>query len=361
MTTFFALTRAYFRSFMREPSAVVFSFAIPIVFIVAFGLLFGNQSTPHYDIGVASDAPGAHADEITRALQQTGIFQVHRGDLQTELKRLHKGDRKAVMQVPAALESADGQTGNPISITVYTDPSNTASQQVVLPVLRQVVDGFDRQLSGTPARLKLETRSASVEDLRYIDYLVPSILAMSLMQLGLYSAVTLVTQRETKLLRRLGATPLPRQTVIASQVAQRVLISLLQAALLIGVGRIAFNVDFTRNLPMLAFFIALGTLAFVAMGFIVGAVSSSAESAMPLVQFIALPMLFLSGIFFPVDAGPGFLQPLVRAMPLTYLGDALRQSTVNATALNPLWVDALVLAGWLVFSFLLSVRLFRWE
>ena len=82
---------------------------------------------------------------------------------------------------------------------------------------------------------------------------------------------------------------------------------------------------------------------------------------MPLVQFIALPMLFLSGIFFPVDAGPRFLEPIIRAMPLTYLGDAIRQSTVNATALNPLWVDAVVLTGWLAVSFLLSVRLFRWE
>ena len=82
---------------------------------------------------------------------------------------------------------------------------------------------------------------------------------------------------------------------------------------------------------------------------------------MPLTQFISLPMLFLSGIFFPVDTGPRFIQPIVRAMPLTYLGDAIRQTTVQATALNPLLVDAAVLAGWLVVSFALSVRLFRWE
>ncbi len=355
MATFFELTRAYFRSFMREPSAVVFSFAIPVLFIVVFGLLFGNQGTPHFDIGVAAGT-GANSARLTTTLEQIGIFKVHQGDLQAELKKLKKGDRKAVLDVPAAVDSA-----SPATVTIYSDPSSTSTQQVLLPVLRQTIDAFDRQLGGTPARVTVQTRSANVEDLRYIDYLVPSILAMSLMQLGLYSAVTLVTQRESRLLRRLGATPLSRVTLVASQVAQRVVISVLQAAILIGVGRVLFGVDFTRNLPMLAAFILLGTLAFVAMGFIVGAVSSSAESAMPLVQFIALPMLFLSGIFFPVDSGPRFLAPIIRAMPLTYLGDAIRQSTVHATALNPLWVDALVLTGWLVVSFALSVRLFRWE
>jgi ABC-2 type transport system permease protein len=355
MATFFDLTRAYFRSFMREPSAVVFSFAIPVLFIVVFGLLFGNQGTPHYDIGIAAGA-GPNSARLVSNLGQIGIFKVHQGDLQSELNKLQKGDRKAVLDVPPSVDS-----GGPAAVTIYSDPSSTSTQQVLLPVLRQTIDAFDRQLSGTPARVSVQMRSTNVEDLRYIDYLVPSILAMSLMQLGLYSAVTLVTQRESRLLRRLGATPLSRHTLVASQVAQRVAISVLQAAILIGVGRVLFNVSFTHNLPMLTAFIVLGTLAFVAMGFIVGAVSSSAESAMPLVQFIALPMLFLSGIFFPIDSGPRFLEPIIRAMPLTYLGDAIRQSTVHATALNPLWVDAVVLTGWLVVSFALSVRLFRWE
>ncbi len=357
MATFIDLTRAYLRSFLREPSAVVFSFAIPVLFIAVFGLIFGNQGTPHYDLGVVVPQSGPNAEQLAQQLQQVSIFKIHRGAQPDELKKLSHGDRTAVVVVPAAVDQA-GQAAN---VAVYTDPSNSASRSVVLPVLRQVVDGFDRQLAGTPARVTLETRSTSVQNLRYIDYLVPSILAMSLMQLGLYSAVTLVTQRESKLLRRLGATPLRRGTLVASQVAQRVLISVLQAVILIGVGKLFFHVDFTRDLPMLLFFIVLGTLAFVAMGFVVGAVASSAESAMPLVQFIALPMLFLSGIFFEIDAGPAFLQPVARIMPLTYLGDALRQSTVHVTALNPLWVDAVVLAGWLAVSFAASVRLFRWE
>jgi ABC-2 type transport system permease protein len=357
MASFVALTRAYVRSFLREPSAVVFSFAVPILFIVVFGLLFSDQRNARYGLSVVLDAPGPNAEQLAARLAAIRIFSVHRGDLASELKKLKAGDRAALVEIPASIEGASGAA----ALQLYVDPTNTSTAQVVVPVLQQTINAFDRDLSGVPARLSLQTRTTTVQDLRYIDYLVPSILAMSLMQLGLYSAVTLVTQRETKLLRRLGATPLPRLTVISAQVTQRVIMALLQATLLIAIGRIFFHVNFSHSLPLLASFILLGTLAFVAMGFIVGSASSSSETAMPLVQFISLPMLFLSGIFFQVNSGPAFIQPITRIMPLTYLGDALRQATVQATAVNPLWVDAAVLAGWLAVSMVASVRLFRWE
>jgi ABC-2 type transport system permease protein len=357
MSTYLALTRAYIRSFLREPSAVIFSFAVPVLFILVFGLLLGNGGAPHYDVGVALEQPGVAGNGLAREIQRVQALRVHQGAVQSELKSLHKGNRKAVVVIPAGIE----QRGASTAVQVYTDPSDVATRQVVLPLLAQAVAAFDFQVSGVPMPVTLETRSTSVDNLRYIDYLVPSILAMSLMQLGLYSAVTLVTQRENKLLRRLGATPLPRRTLIASQVTQRVAISLLQAVILIGLGRIFFNVSFTRDLPLLAAFILLGTLAFVALCYVVGSAAPTAETAMPLVQFIALPMLFLSGIFFSVDAGPAFLEPVIRAMPLTYLADAVRQTTVRAPAVSPLWLDAVVLAGWLVVSFAVSVRIFRWE
>ncbi|HZU76267.1 MAG TPA: ABC transporter permease [Dehalococcoidia bacterium] len=357
MTAFMTLTRAYVRSFLREPSAVVFSFGIPVLFIVVFGLLFGNQGNAHYDVGVALDAQGPNAQKLVSRFASIDIFKVHQGTLQDELSKLKKGDRSAVVEVPVAIENATG----PVPIQLYADPTNTTTSQIVVPVLQQTINAFDHDLSGVPARLTVQTHSTTVQNLRYIDYLVPSILAMAVMQLGLYSAVTLVTQRETKLLRRLGATPLPRAIVISAQVTQRVVISLLQAVILIAVGRVFFHVSFSHDLPMLGLFLLLGTLAFVAMGFIVGSAAATQETAMPLVQFIALPMLFLSGIFFPVDAGPAFLHPLTAVMPLTYLADALRQATVQATAVSPLWVDGAVLAGWLAVSFALSVRLFRWE
>lgn len=357
MSTFIELTRAYLRSFLREPSAVIFSFAIPVLFVFALGLLFGSTGTARYDIGIAAAQPGPNSQQLAASLASIDILKIHQGTQQHELDQLHKGNRKAVLVLPAAFD----QPGAAAQATVYASPSDGEAMHVVVPLLQQSVAALAAAQSGATPRLTVQTQAAKSQDSRYIDYLVPSILAMSLMQLGLYSAVTVVTQRENKLLRRLGATPLRRSTLIASQVAQRVVMSVMQAVILVAVGRLFFGVDFTRNLPSLLAFIVLGTLAFTSLGFMVGAFAQTAESAMPIVQFIALPMLFLSGIFFPIDAGPAVLGPIIRAMPLTYLADAVRQSTVHTAALTSLWIDALVLAGWLVVSFAVSVRVFRWE
>jgi ABC-2 type transport system permease protein len=344
MAAFIELTRAYLRSFLREPTAVIFSFAIPVLFVFALGLLFGSTGVERFDVGVAGNGPAAQ--RLSADLGGIGVLKVHSGDAAHERDQLRKGHRKAV----AVVDDAG-------AVQLYADPADSDAQKTVVPLLRNAVAAE----SAGAAAAQVQLLPARSQDSRYIDYLVPSILAMSLMQLGLYSAVTVVTQRENKLLRRLGATPLPRSTLVAAQVVQRVIMSVMQAVILIAVGKLFFNVDFTRDLPGLLAFIVLGTLAFTALGFMVGALAPNTESAMPIVQFIALPMLFLSGIFFPVDAAPAVLSPLIRALPLTYLADAVRQSTVNAAAVAPLWADAAILAGWLLVAFAVSVRVFRWE
>ena len=344
MAAFIELTRAYLRSFLREPTAVIFSFAIPVLFVFALGLLFGSTGVERYDVGVVGNS--AAAQQLSANLGRIGVLKLHTGSQSDELNQLKKGHRKAVAVV------ADGG-----AVQLYADPSDGEAQKTVVPLVQNAVAAGSASTSAPAVQLQ----ATKTQDSRYIDYLVPSILAMSLMQLGLYAAVTVVTQRENKLLRRLGATPLPRSTLVGAQVAQRVIMSFMQAVILIAVGKLFFNVDFTRDLPALLGFIVLGTLAFTALGFMVGAIAPNAESAMPIVQFIALPMLFLSGIFFPVDATPAFLGPIIRIMPLTYLADAVRQSTVNAAAVAPLWADAAILCGWLVVAFAVSVRVFRWE
>lgn len=344
MAAFIELTRAYLRSFLREPTAVIFSFAIPVLFVFALGLLFGSTGVERYDVSVVGN--GAAAQQLATNLGRIGVLKLHTGAQAHELDQLKQGHRKAVAVV------ADSG-----AVQLYADPSDGEAQKTVVPMVQNAVAAGSVGATSNAVQLQ----ATKTQDSRYIDYLVPSILAMSLMQLGLYAAVTVVTQRENKLLRRLGATPLPRSTLVGAQVVQRVIMSFMQAVILIAVGKLFFNVDFTRDLPALLAFVVLGTLAFTALGFMVGAIAPNAESAMPIVQFIALPMLFLSGIFFPIDATPAFLGPIIRIMPLTYLADAVRQSTVNAAAIAPLWADAAILCGWLVVAFAVSVRVFRWE
>ena len=194
-----------------------------------------------------------------------------------------------------------------------------------------------------------------------VAYLVPSILAMALMQLGVFAAIPLVQQREKGILKRLGATPLARWKLVGSNVLMRLMVAIVDAVVILGIGLVFFNVQIVGNLLAAAGLVLLGAGAFLAIGFALASFLKTEEQATGVVQVVQMPMMFLSGIFFSFDFLPGFLQTVARFMPLTYLGDALRQVMVNGTQVAPLGVDVAILTGWLVVCLGIAARSFRWE
>lgn len=184
---------------------------------------------------------------------------------------------------------------------------------------------------------------------------------MALMQLGLFAAELLVMERESKVLKRLGATPLRRFTLIVSTVVFRLIIALGQAALIIIVAMLVFDVPMLGNWFSLAGMVILDTRAFLAMGYMLSAFVKTQEAVLPLLMAIQFPMMFLSGIFFPVEFMPGFMRPIMEAVPLTYLGDSLRQIMVESSALHAHWINIGVLGGWFAVSLVIAVCFFRWE
>jgi ABC-2 type transport system permease protein len=360
MKPFYKLTLASFKQFIRDKTALFFTFAFPLLFMLIFGLVFSNEGDISYDIGLVRSDNSPAAAEIAQALGKIPIFSISEGNLDDKLKELKDGDIKAVVVIPAALESSlgSGQTAN---ITVYYDPSQSSSVQIILPVLREAINGINRQLTQQPVLLQLSEESIQAKNLRAIDYLVPGILAMSILFLALFGGLPLVQWREKQVLKRFGATPLRRSTLISSQVVYRLILAVLQTVIIVAVARLVFKVQMVGDWLILFGVVLIGTLTFVSLGYLAVSRAKTTEGAMPIIQLIQFPMLFLSGIFFPVEMLPNFMRPILAAMPLTYLGDALRQIMVGATPLYPMSTDLAVMAAWLVVCLVLSIRLFRWE
>lgn len=360
MRAFRKLLIANFKQFFRDKTAVFFTFAFPLIFIGIFGLVFGGEETVNYNIGLANYDNSAIGAGISQTIKDIPIFEVSEGELSDKLTELKDGDLRAVVVIPADIEASIA-AGRAVAITVYHDPSQTTSVQIILPVLRQVVGEIDRQLTQQPVVLTLAEESILSQNLRYIDFFVPGILAMSIMMTGFFGVMPLVEWREKKVLKRLGVTPLRRSTVVFSQVAFRLVLTVLQAIILLGVAYFAFNVQVIGNWFMLLGLLLLGTLSFISIGYLVASRARTVEGAMPIINLITFPMMFLSGIFFPVEIMPDFMRPVVAAFPLTYLGDAFRQIMVDATPLHPLIIDVAVLGGWLIVCMVLAIRFFRWE
>jgi ABC-2 type transport system permease protein len=256
---------------------------------------------------------------------------------------------------------ADGPGNGPFALAVYTDPSRQMSSQTIEQIVGQLIGAANQAITGAPPTLGLEMRTLQTHSLTAAAYFVPSILAMALMQLGLFAAVPLVAQRERLILKRLSATPLSRSTLVGSNVLMRLCIALVQTVLIVGVGALLFGVTIVGSVVIVGSLIVLGALTFLALGYVIASFAQTEEAASTQVSVVQFPLMFLSGIFFQIEWMPDFLQPVVALMPLTYLADALRQTMVGGAAYVPLEMGVTILVGWLVASLAISARFFRWH
>jgi ABC-2 type transport system permease protein len=184
---------------------------------------------------------------------------------------------------------------------------------------------------------------------------------MTLMFIGVQGGLPIIQQRQAHIIKRLGSTPLPRSMLVLGDVVFRMIVVLLSAALIILVGRLVFNVRMVGNWLSLCGIILLGSLVLVNLGYVIAAFVKTQESAMPIVQIVDLPMMILSGTFFPIGSMPAFIEPLVKILPLTYLNDALRQIMVAGTPLYSMTTDVAVLAAWAIVTLAVTIRFFRWD
>jgi ABC-2 type transport system permease protein len=367
MSALRALTIANIRSFLRDRAALFWTLAFPIVFILLFGTIFsGGGDTKLKVAWVDQDASAASA-QLRGTFAQVSLLDLKDEALDDALTAMKRGDLDAVLVVPSGYATAvagaggGGGTGQPLNLTLYTDPSQSNTTQTLTGVVQSLVSAQNQALSGQPPVLSVSEKSIQTEQLSSVSYFVPSILAMALMQLGIFAAIPLVQQREKLILKRLNATPLPRWTLVGSNVLMRLAIAAVQTVLIMGIGVLVFGVSVAGNLAATVGFVALGAVTFIALGYVIASFARTEEAANGMTSIVQFPLMFLSGIFFPLAFMPEWLRGVATAMPLTYLGDALRQTMVGGTPFVPLGVDLLVLGGWLIVCLGISARFFRWQ
>ena len=251
---------------------------------------------------------------------------------------------------------------DPARLVLTIDPARQTLLPILQGILAHILDGIDAGITEMPPILELRTEATTARELRTIDYLLPGILAMSIMQLGLFAtAQPLVALRVQGVLKRLSATPLPRLTLLAAYISFRLTIALIQTAICVLIGRFAFGVAMVGSWWVFAGWIFLGTLVFLSIGFFMAAVSKNEESCIAIGNIINLPMILLSGTFFPLNHLSPVFDYILPVVPLNYLSDALRVTMVDSIPLHSAATDALVLVAWAVAMTALAVRFFSWD
>ena len=340
------LTATRVREFLREKEAVFWVFVFPVLMTFALGIAFRNTGTDKTPVAIeAAATDSAKATEIAGVLSRSP-------------------DVAATVLSPD--EAAQALRSGKVSIVVK--PANDSFEYRYDPTIpesraaRLLVDDALQRGSGRADVVKVGEERVTEPGARYVDFLVPGLIGMNMMGSGLWGlGFTVVIARSRKILKRFAATPMRRSHYLLSFMLSRLIFLVLEVAAVIVFASLVFGFTVRGSWLSLALVTMLGGFTFSGIGLLVAARPTTIEGVSGLMNFIMLPMWLLSGTFFSSERFPQVLQPFIKALPLTALNDVLRALMNEGTTLSSNWLPITVLLAWCLVSFVVALKIFKWQ
>ncbi len=338
------LTLVRYREFLREPEAVFWVFVFPVLLAAGLGIAFRNRPAEKQHVAVLSAAPGAAP--LAAALRRDSSLTVDVLDDSAAARALRTGE-VALVVAP--------QVGGAVSYR-YDDTRPEAR------AARLIADAAVQRAAGRQDPVTVADQHIRERGSRYIDFVIPGLLGMNLMGSGIWGiGFAIVDARKKKLLKRLIATPMPKPEYLASFLLSRLTMLFFEVVTLLGFGALIFGVPLRGSYLELAFICLVASLTFGAMGLLVASRARTVEGASGLMNLVMLPMWVFSGVFFSASNFPKTMQPFIQALPLTAVNNALRANMLQGAGLAHVAGELGIALAWLVVSFLLALKLFRWK
>jgi ABC-2 type transport system permease protein len=332
------------REFYREPEALFWVYIFPILMATGLGIAFRTQPPKQVPLGWA--AWEQSGEDIRSVLaQDSSLIVIAYPDSTAAAAALRIG-KIDLLVVP----SAGG-------VSYRFDDTRPEAAAARLQVDDAVQRARGRQDPVPKANEIVRERGS-----RYIDFLLPGLLAMNLMGSGIWgSGFVIVNARKTRLLKRMVATPMSRADYLGSFLVSQLGLLVIEVGVLLLFGLLAFDVPLRGAFTTFCALVLLGSMTFGGLGLLVAARPRTMEGASGLMNLIMLPMWVLSGVFFSSARFPDAAQPFIKALPLTALADGLRKVMLEGAGLAAISGEMLVLTIWLVLSFVIALKIFRWQ
>ena len=371
-----ALLVANLKIMVRDRQALLWALFFPLILVVVFGV-FEIDGTGSADIMIIDEANTGGSRELRRKLTEIGYLNINASYATRDeaLVALEDGDLEYMLVIPQGMarlsarsspsvgDDTDGggtEPNAPVSLTLYYDVNNDLGNQLVIETIRHYVDEENLRLIGRPQLLDVVPREVQARKVDYFDVLLIGLVGMGMMTNSIiFIAVKISMYRNQAILKRILVTPLRVRNYFASEILAHLLLSLVQASVVIGVGVFLFGASIYGNVLWLFIIVAFANTIFLNIGFIISGWTNSPRAASGMGNAIAIPMLFFSGTFFPTSSLPAFLPDLVRVLPLTPMLEAMRGVAIDGLALWQVWQELAMLAGWLVVSSVVAIKLFR--
>lgn len=358
-----SLTIASIKMYFRNKTAIFFTLFIPIFLIAIFGVLSKNGGG-NISLSVTDYANNQLSHQFIQQVKKVEAFKVEQVSESQASDKLGRG--KTDLQV---IISNDFGRLNPVThqlepstIKTFYNEGKPQNGQTAGLILNQILSGFNQQVTHTKPILSLQNTGVKTNNQGIIDFLLPGVIAFSVMQLGIFSvSFAFVSYKKTGALRRLQVTPTHPFNFIIGQSVARLIIGVAQVVILLYAGILAFHVHMLGNVGSFILIETLGVLIFLMFGFGIAGWARDEDQAAPVSQLITFPMIFLSGVFFPITGLPDWLQKIVQYLPLTYLVDGGRRIANEGATLWAVRGDLLGLIVWGAIALIITVRVFKWE
>ena len=333
------LTLVRFREFLREPEAVFWVFGFPIILAAGLGIAFRNRPAEVLAIGAVTP-------QLTASLRAEKMLDVR------ELPADDAGT--ALRNGKVVLVAEPGANGTVLYRYDDTNPEGRSA--------RMLADRAVQRAAGRQDPIAASDALMREPGSRYIDFLVPGLLGMNLMGSAVWGmAFGIVDARRKKLIKRLMATPMPREYYLLSFALSRLVLLVVEVGAVLGFAVLVFHVPVHGSLIALGLFCVLSSMSFCALGLLIASRVQTIEAASGMTNAIMMPMWICSGVFFSAQRFPNVMQPLIKALPLTAVIDALRANMLQGATMAQLAPQAGVLSAWLVVCFFVALKLFRWR
>ena len=341
----------------------------PILMIALCGWGMGGtvENTP---VVVVKQSSGDVTDQVINALKADDTFDIK--DIMTNSddakEKVDNGEVKA-----AIILSSDFESSNSKNAVLYIDSSDQLTTQTLVPISEQIFASLSEKvgtqqvnantttnpITQTAQTIKLQVNKI-YGDLDYIDFLLPGVLAMTMFMSSMMTmGNSIAGERERGELSRLFMTPTNVSSVLTGKIISQVVRELIRALVLIIAAMLLFNVMIKGNLLLLVLVILIAVLCFVGFGMMFSATAKTQEDYIQIVMPVAMPMMFICGVFFPTETMPWILQKIALFLPLTYANDAFRAVMLKGAGLGSIAFDLIVLLAFALLFFIVGIVRFN--
>jgi ABC-2 type transport system permease protein len=335
------LTLARLREFVREPEALFWTFLFPIVMSVAMAIAFPAGAAQTVRVGIT---PGSEAEALRQSLSSSKDVVVKDVPADDQLRALRNGEVHVIVE-----------PGDPP--TYRFDPMRDESR-----LARLVVDDALKDAAGRSEPWHAQEDLIEIPGSRYVDWLIPGIISLGIMNNGLWSIGFMTVQaRLRKLLKRLAASPMRRRDYLMAPVLARLVFLGPEVAVPLVFGAIAFSMPIRGGFFSIGVVALVGALMWGALGLLMGSRARTFEAASGLMNMMSVPMWVLSGVFFAASNFPDAVQPVIQLLPLTALVDAFRGVILEGASLAGIWHELAIMAGWTIVPFAIALKIFKWR